>query len=355
MEKPSIYGLTKADLSAWFVANGEKKFRATQVWEWLYEKRVSTFAEMTNLSKKTIALLEENFVVNPLNQMVVQEASDGTVKYLFELPDKNMIETVLMRQEYGMSVCVTTQVGCNIGCTFCASGLLKKQRDLTAGEIVAQIMMVQHYFDERGDDERVSHVVVMGIGEPFDNYDNVMQFIHIINDAKGLAIGARHITVSTSGLANKIKEFADNGLQVNLAISLHAPNNDVRTSMMRINRSWPIEKLMEAVDFYLAKTNRRITFEYIMLQNVNDRPEHAQQLANLLKDKKKLAYVNLIPYNPVSEHDQYARSKKEDVLKFYDILKRNGINCVIRKEHGTDIDAACGQLRSKQMKKQVTA
>lgn len=351
MEKASIYGLTKEELIAWFIEHDERKFRATQVWEWLYIKRVMAFSEMTNLSKDVIELLEENFIINPLRQVIIQEAKDGTVKYLFELPDKNMIETVLMRQEYGMSVCVTTQVGCNIGCTFCASGLLKKQRDLTAGEIVAQIMLVQHYFDERGQGERVSHIVVMGIGEPFDNYDNLMNFLHTINDPKGLAIGARHITVSTSGLVPKIKEFANNGLQVNLAISLHAPNNDVRTSIMRINRSFPIEKLMGAVDEYLEKTNRRITFEYIMLSNVNDRPEHAQQLADLLKDKKKLTFVNLIPYNPVSEHDQYSRSEKVDVLKFYDILKKNGVNCVIRKEYGTDIDAACGQLRSKQIKK----
>lgn len=352
MEKTSIYGFTKDELIEWFIENGEKKFRATQVWEWLYSKRVMAFTDMTNLSKSLIEKLAANFIINPLKQVIVQEANDGTVKYLFELPDKHMIETVLMRQEYGLSVCVTTQVGCNIGCTFCASGILKKQRDLTAGEIVAQIMMVQHYFDQRGEEERVSHIVVMGIGEPFDNYQNLMDFLHIINDPKGLAIGARHITVSTSGLVPKIKEFADNGLQVNLAISLHAPNNEVRTSIMRINRSFPIETLMAAVDEYLEKTNRRITFEYIMLQGVNDRVEHAQELAALLKDKKKLTYVNLIPYNPVSEHDQYARSKKADVLKFYDTLKRNGINCVIRKEHGTDIDAACGQLRSKQMKKQ---
>ncbi|MBO0474629.1 23S rRNA methyltransferase [Enterococcus sp. DIV0840] len=352
MEKASIYGLTKEELIAWFIEHDERKFRATQVWEWLYIKRVMAFSDMTNLSKDVIELLEENFIINPLRQVIIQEAKDGTVKYLFELPDKNMIETVLMRQEYGMSVCVTTQVGCNIGCTFCASGLLKKQRDLTAGEIVAQIMLVQHYFDERGEGERVSHIVVMGIGEPFDNYDNLMNFLHTINDPKGLAIGARHITVSTSGLVPKIKEFANNGLQVNLAISLHAPNNDVRTSIMRINRSFPIEKLMEAVDEYLEKTNRRITFEYIMLSHVNDLPEHAQQLADLLKDKKKLTFVNLIPYNPVSEHDQYSRSEKADVLKFYDILKKNGVNCVIRKEYGTDIDAACGQLRSKQIKKE---
>lgn len=352
MEKASIYGLTKEELIAWFIEHDERKFRATQVWEWLYIKRVMAFSDMTNLSKEVIELLEENFIINPLRQVIIQEAKDGTVKYLFELPDKNMIETVLMRQEYGMSVCVTTQVGCNIGCTFCASGLLKKQRDLTAGEIVAQIMLVQHYFDERGQGERVSHIVVMGIGEPFDNYENLMNFLHTINDPKGLAIGARHITVSTSGLVPKIKEFANSGLQVNLAISLHAPNNDVRTSIMRINRNFPIEKLMEAVDEYLEKTNRRITFEYIMLSHVNDLPEHAQQLADLLKDKKKLTFVNLIPYNPVSEHDQYSRSEKADVLKFYDILKKNGVNCVIRKEYGTDIDAACGQLRSKQIKKE---
>lgn len=351
MEKQSIYGLTISDLQTWFEEQGDKKFRAAQVWDWLYIKRVKTFSEMSNLSKQTSDLLTETFDMSPLNQVVVQESQDGTIKYLFELSDKNMIETVLMRHEYGLSVCVTTQVGCNIGCTFCASGLLTKQRDLTAGEIVAQIMQVQFYLDERGQDERVSHIVVMGIGEPFDNYDNVMKFLHIVNDAKGLAIGARHITVSTSGLIHKIREFAENGLQVNLAISLHAPNNEVRTSIMRINRSNPVEKLMAAVDDYIEKTNRRITFEYIMLSNVNDRPEHARQLAELLKDKKKLTYVNLIPYNPVSEHDQYSRSTKEDVLAFYDILKKNGVNCVIRKEQGTDIDAACGQLRSKQIKK----
>jgi len=351
MDKPSIYGLTRDQLADWFIEQGEKKYRATQVWEWLYLKRVTRFEEMTNLSKATVALLEANFIMNPLKQIIVQAAQDGTVKYLFELPDKNMIETVLMRQKYGFSVCVTTQVGCNIGCTFCASGLLKKQRDLTAGEIVAQIMLVQHYFDERGLDERVSHVVVMGIGEPFDNYDNVMNFVYTINDDKGLSIGARHITISTSGLVPKIKEFANNSRQVNLAISLHAPNNEIRTAIMRINRSFPIEKLMEAVDEYIAKTNRRVTFEYIMLNGINDQPEHAQELADLLKDKKKLTYVNLIPYNPVSEHDQYSRSPKETVLKFYDVLKKNGINCVIRQEHGTDIDAACGQLRSKQMNK----
>ena len=353
--KPSIYGLTRDQLIEWAIENGAKKFRATQIWDWLYKKRVTSFDDMTNISKDFIEKLKDQFVINPLTQRLVQESKDGTVKYLFELPDNMLVETVLMRQKYGLSVCVTTQVGCNIGCTFCASGLIKKQRDLTAGEITAQIMLVQKYFDERGLDERVSHIVVMGIGEPFDNYNNLINFIRTVNDDHGLAIGARHITVSTSGLAHKINEFAGTGLQINLAISLHAPNNEVRTSIMRINRQFPIETLFEAINYYLDKTNRRVTFEYIMLSGVNDRPEHARELATLLKDMKKLAYVNLIPYNPVSEHDQYSRSSKEDVLKFYDILKKNGINCVIRQEHGTDIDAACGQLRSKTMKKDKTS
>ncbi|WP_368910785.1 23S rRNA (adenine(2503)-C(2))-methyltransferase RlmN [Streptococcus sp. oral taxon 061] len=349
--KPSIYSLTRQGMQEWVLEQGEKKFRADQIWEWLYRKRVQTFEEMTNLSKDLIAKLNEQFVVNPLKQRIVQESADGTVKYLFELPDGMLIETVLMRQHYGLSVCVTTQVGCNIGCTFCASGLIKKQRDLNNGEIVAQIMLVQKYFDERGQDERVSHIVVMGIGEPFDNYNNVLNFIRTINDDKGMAIGARHITVSTSGLAHKIREFANEGVQVNLAVSLHAPNNELRSSIMKINRAFPIEKLFAAIEYYIETTNRRVTFEYIMLNEVNDGVEQALELAELLKNIKKLSYVNLIPYNPVSEHDQYSRSPKERVMVFYDTLKKKGVNCVVRQEHGTDIDAACGQLRSNTMKR----
>lgn len=349
--KPSIYSLTRQTMQEWVLEQGEKKFRADQIWEWLYRKRVQSFEEMTNLSKDLIAKLNEQFVVNPLKQRIVQESADGTVKYLFELPDGMLIETVLMRQHYGLSVCVTTQVGCNIGCTFCASGLIKKQRDLNNGEIVAQIMLVQKYFDERGQDERVSHIVVMGIGEPFDNYNNVLNFVRTINDDKGMAIGARHITVSTSGLAHKIRDFANEGVQVNLAVSLHAPNNELRSSIMKINRAFPIEKLFAAIEYYIETTNRRVTFEYIMLNEVNDGVEQALELAELLKNIKKLSYVNLIPYNPVSEHDQYSRSSKERVMAFYDTLKKKGINCVVRQEHGTDIDAACGQLRSNTMKR----
>ncbi|BDD39249.1 23S rRNA (adenine(2503)-C(2))-methyltransferase RlmN [Streptococcus ruminantium] len=349
--KPSIYAFSQANLVDWMLENGEKKFRATQVWEWLYRLRVQSFAEMTNLPKSLIEKLEEHFVVNPLKQRIAQESKDGTMKYLFELPDGMLIETVLMRQHYGLSVCVTTQVGCNIGCTFCASGLIPKQRDLNSGEIVAQIMLVQKYLDERGQHERVSHIVVMGIGEPLDNYDNVMTFLRVVNDDKGLAIGARHITVSTSGLAPKIREFAREGVQVNLAVSLHAPNNHLRSSIMRINRKFPIEVLFEAIEDYIKVTNRRVTFEYIMLNEVNDGVEQAQELADLTKNIRKLSYINLIPYNPVSEHDQYSRSTPERVNAFYDRLKRNGVNCVVRQEHGTDIDAACGQLRSNTLKK----
>ncbi|VRP45044.1 radical SAM enzyme, Cfr family [Streptococcus pneumoniae] len=288
--KPSIHSLVHQTMQEWVLEQGEKKFRADQIWEWLYRKRVQSFEEMTNLSKDLIAKLNDQFVVNPLKQRIVQESADGTVKYLFELPDGMLIETVLMRQHYGLSVCVTTQVGCNIGCTFCASGLIKKQRDLNNGEIVAQIMLVQKY-------------------------------------------------------------FADEGVQVNLAVSFHAPNNELRSSIMKINRAFPIEKLFAAIEYYIETTNRRVTFEYIMLNEVNDGVEQALELAELLKNIKKLSYVNLIPYNPVSEHDQYSRSPKERVLAFYDTLKKKGVNCVVRQEHGTDIDAACGQLRSNTMKR----
>ncbi|UOQ86345.1 23S rRNA (adenine(2503)-C(2))-methyltransferase RlmN [Gracilibacillus salinarum] len=349
--KSSIYSLTFDRLQEWLVEHGQKKFRAKQVWDWLYKKRVDTFEEMYNLNRDCQLVLEENFSMGTLEQEIKQESKDGTIKFLFKLTDGNLIETVLMKFNYGYSVCVTTQVGCNIGCSFCASGLLTKNRDLSSGEIVEQIMNVQKHLDTKGKEERVSHIVVMGIGEPFDNYDNTMDFLHIVNDKQGLSIGARHITVSTSGLAKRIYDFADENLQVNLALSLHAPNNELRTRIMKINKAFPLEKLMPAIDYYLEKTNRRITFEYILLKDVNDHKEEAQQLVKLLKNKRHLSYVNLIPYNPVDEHNQYDRSEKKAILDFYQVLLENGINCGVRVEHGTDIDAACGQLRSKQIKK----
>ncbi|WP_217556871.1 23S rRNA (adenine(2503)-C(2))-methyltransferase RlmN [Paenibacillus sp. GbtcB18] len=350
MNKPSIYGLTFDQLTAWLQPYGHKKFRASQIWDWLYRKRVASFADMTDVNKDCLGLLEEHFVLQTLEEHVKQESSDGTVKFLFRLSDGNLIETVLMRHKFGLSVCVTTQVGCNIGCSFCASGLLKKSRDLSGGEIVEQIMKVQFYLDKAGKEERVSHVVVMGIGEPFDNFENLSDFLRVIKDHKGLAIGARHITVSTSGLADKIVEFADSDLHVNLAVSLHAPNNELRTRIMKINKAIPIEKLMEAIDYYLGKTNRRLTLEYILLKDVNDAREHAEELAELIGDRRSLVNVNLIPYNPVDEHSQYQRSEKESVRAFYDILKKRNVSCSVRLEHGADIDAACGQLRSKQIK-----
>src|SRR5699024_4226029 len=281
-----------------------------------------------------------------------QESEDGTIKYLFRLSDGNLIETVLMRFNYGLSVCVTTQVGCNIGCSFCASGLLRKNRDLKSGEIVEQIMNVQKDMDMKGNDERVSHIVVMGIGEPFDNFNNLMDFINVVNHDAGLNIGARHITVSTSGLAHKIYEWADTGTQVNLAISLHARNNELLTSIMKINRAFPIQKLIKDVDYYLEHVNRRVTYEYIMLKDVNDHKEDAEELVELLSDKRHLSYVILIPYNTVSEHDQYQRSDSSTIQAFYQTLRENGIQCGVRWENGADIDAACGQLRSKQVKKE---
>ncbi|GLO67787.1 23S rRNA (adenine(2503)-C(2))-methyltransferase RlmN [Oceanobacillus kimchii] len=351
MSKSSIYGLTYEKLKDWLMEHGEKRFRAEQVWNWLYKKRINNFDEMNNVNQSAIQLLKDNFVLHTMGEEIRQESQDGTIKFLFKLEDGNLIETVLMRFHYGLSVCVTTQVGCNIGCTFCASGLLRKSRDLSSGEVVEQIMNVQKHLDERGEKERVSHIVVMGIGEPFDNYKNLMDFLYTVNDDRGLNIGARHITVSTSGLAHKIYEFADDPIQVNLAISLHAPNDELRTKIMKINRAFPIDKLMKSVEYYLQKKNRRITYEYIMLDDVNDHKKEAIELANLIKNHRHLAYVNLIPYNTVDEHIDYRRSKSENIQAFYETLTEQGINCGVRWENGADIDAACGQLRSKQIKK----
>lgn len=353
MSKPSVYGLTLEQLAAWLEERGHKKSRASQVWDWLYRKRVTAFEEMTDVNAGCLALLADHFAIRTLTEHTQQVSADGTMKLLLRLADGNLIETVLMRHKFGLSVCVTTQVGCNIGCSFCASGLLAKSRDLTAGEIVEQLMQVQLRLDAAGEGERVSHIVVMGIGEPFDNFDHMANFTRIVKDHKGLAIGARHITVSTSGLADKIVLFTDTpDLNTNLAISLHAPNDELRTRIMKINRAIPIAKLMEAVDYYLAKTNRRLTLEYILLKDVNDRVEHAAELADLIGEKRRpLVNVNLIPYNPVDEHSQYERSDPDCIRAFYDALKKREVSVSVRLEHGADIDAACGQLRSKQLQR----
>ncbi|MFO6495378.1 23S rRNA (adenine(2503)-C(2))-methyltransferase RlmN [Bacillus sp. z60-11] len=347
-EKPSIYSFEIEDIKSWLKENGEKPFRATQIFEWLYEKRVASFDEMTNLSKELRAKLKDQFVLTTLKTAVKQTSQDGTMKFLFELHDGYTIETVLMRHEYGNSVCVTTQVGCRIGCTFCASTLGGLKRNLEAGEIVAQVVKVQQALDET--DERVSSIVIMGIGEPFDNFQEMLAFLKIVNHDQGLNIGARHITVSTSGIIPKIYEFADEKLQINFAIFLHAPNTEIRSRLMPINRAYKLPELMKAVEYYIKKTGRRVTFEYGLFGGVNDQVEHAEELAALLKGIK--CHVNLIPVNYVPERD-YVRTPKEQIFAFEKTLKSHGVNVTIRREQGHDIDAACGQLRAKERKEET--
>ncbi|PSA96151.1 23S rRNA (adenine(2503)-C(2))-methyltransferase RlmN [Bacillus atrophaeus] len=342
-ENPSIYSFELDELQTWLTENGEKPFRAAQIFEWLYEKRVSSFEDMTNLSKSLREKLSSHFVLTTLKIAVKQTSQDGTMKFLFELHDGYTIETVLMRHEYGNSVCVTTQVGCRIGCTFCASTLGGLKRNLEAGEIVAQVVKVQKALDET--DERVSSVVIMGIGEPFDNFNEMLAFLKIINHDKGLNIGARHITVSTSGIIPKIYDFADQQMQINFAISLHAPNTEIRSRLMPINKAYKLPDLMEAVKYYIEKTGRRISFEYGLFGGVNDQVEHAEELAELLKGVK--CHVNLIPVNYVPERD-YVRTPKDQIFAFEKTLKSHGVNVTIRREQGHDIDAACGQLRAKE-------
>lgn len=341
--KESIYSLRLDELKSWLEENGEKSFRANQIYEWLYEKRVKTFDEMSNLSKSLREKLKEYFALTTLSTIIKQESQDGTIKFLFQLQDGYSIETVLMRHEYGNSVCVTTQVGCRIGCTFCASTLGGLKRHLLAGEIVEQVVKVQQALDEV--DERVSHIVIMGIGEPFDNYDAMMNFLKVVNHEKGLNIGARHITVSTSGIIPKIYKFADEQLQINFALSLHAPTQELRQKLMPIARAYKLEDLMEAIRYYTNKTGRRVSFEYGLFGGENDSEEHAEQLSQLIKGIK--CHVNLIPVNYVPERN-YVRTPKNKIFAFEKVLKKNKINVTIRREQGSDIDAACGQLRAKE-------
>lgn len=333
----NIYGQTVEDLAKYFENMGEKKFKAIQVYDWLYKKRVISFDDMSNVKKSVIEKLKDDFTLS-LPEIIKREDGKDVHKYLFRLTDGNLVEAVLMVHDYGNSLCVSSQVGCNMGCAFCESGRLKKKRDLDTDEMVGQILAVQDDLNLR-----ISHVVLMGIGEPFDNYDNVMKFVKIINCPKGIDIGARHITISTCGIVPKIKEFADEGLQVNLAISLHAPNDVLRTRLMKINKVYKLHEVIEAVKYYINKTNRRVTFEYIMLKDVNDNEKCALELASLIKGLN--AYVNLIPYNETS-HIEFKKTNNEKVMKFYDILKKNKINVTVRREFGSEVSAACGQLRA---------
>ncbi|MBD3858149.1 23S rRNA (adenine(2503)-C(2))-methyltransferase RlmN [Bacillus sp. 28A-2] len=347
-DMPSIYSYELDEMKEWLKEQGEKPFRATQIFEWLYEKRVTSFDEMSNLSKELREKLKDQFAITTLKTVIKQTSQDGTIKFLFELHDGYTIETVLMRHEYGNSVCVTTQVGCRIGCTFCASTLGGLKRNLEAGEIVAQVLKVQQALDET--DERVSSVVIMGIGEPFDNFEEMLAFLKIINHDKGLNIGARHITVSTSGIIPKIYQFADEQMQINFAVSLHAPNTEIRSRLMPINKAYKLPKLMEAIEYYIQKTGRRVSFEYGLFGGVNDQVHHAEELAELLKGIK--CHVNLIPVNYVPERD-YVRTPREQIFLFEKTLKEKGVNVTIRREQGHDIDAACGQLRAKERQEET--
>lgn len=337
----NIYGIKRLDLEEYFLNIGEKKFKALQVFEWLYTHKVKSFSEMTNIKKELQEKLEQDFSFDTITIQKKQE-DKLTKKYLFKLFDGNFVEAVLMQHDYGLSICVSSQVGCNMGCAFCESGRLKKVRDLGTYEMVQQIMLV-----EKDIEKRISSVVIMGIGEPLDNYDNVMNFIKIINDPKGIAIGARHITLSTCGLVPRIKDLMEENLQINLALSLHAPNTQLRDKIMPINKAYKLPILMDTIKEYIEKTNRRVTIEYVMLSGVNDNETQAIELAALLKGLN--VYVNLIPYNETN-HIEFKRTSKEQVMRFYDVLKKKGINVTVRKEFGSNIDAACGQLRSKEVK-----
>lgn len=336
----NLYQMTIEDLEKYFESIGEKKFKAIQVYEWLYQKKNSNIDEFTNLKKELREKLKQDFSVKR-PEIIKREIDKDVQKFLFLLEDGEKIEAVLMEHNYGLSVCVSSQVGCNMGCAFCESGRLKKVRNLEAHEMVLQVLTIEELLERE-----IHSVVIMGIGEPLDNYDNVITFIKIINHPKGLAIGARHITLSTCGLIPKIKELSHLGIQINLAISLHAPNDELRSKLMPINKAYPLKELMNTLKEYIALTHRRVTMEYILLQGVNDGETHAHELASLLRGMN--AYVNLIPYNETN-HIEFKKSSKENIDRFFNILKQEKINVTIRREFGSKISAACGQLRSKEV------
>ena len=334
----TIYDKNLEELEEYFLSIGEKKFKAKQLYKWLYQKQIDNYSLVTDIKKDILNKLDEDLPIEMVSMVSVERDVDVN-KYLFRLSDGEHIEAVLMKHDYGNSICVSSEVGCNMGCKFCESGRRRKVRNLTTGEMATQLLLV-----EKDLGSKITHVVVMGIGEPFDNYDAVMNFIKIINSSFGLQIGSRHITVSTCGIVPKIYEFMNFPYQVNLAISLHASNNEIRNKIMPINKVYPIEEVIVAVKDYISKTNRRVTFEYIMLKDLNDSSTCALELAKLLKGIN--CYVNIIPYNE-TENISFKRSEVFQIMKFYDILKKNNISVTIRREFGSKISAACGQLRSK--------
>ena len=322
---------------------GEKKFRAEQIFKWIYQEKVKTFDEMTNISIELREKLKENYTMCNFKILKKQQSKDGTIKYLFDVLDENAIETVLMSYHHGYSICVSSQIGCKMGCKFCASTGINFIRNLSSGEIVEQILAV-----EQDTGIRISNVVFMGIGEPLDNYENVINAIHILNNQKGLNIGARHISISTSGLVPKIYKLAEENISCTLSISLHATTNEKRSKMMPINDVYKIEELIKACKDYTEKTKRRISFEYALAKDNNDNLTDAKELVKLLKGM--LCHVNLIPINKI-ENGSYTKSSNENIMKFRDYLNDHGIVATIRRELGSDIEAACGQLRRKNLRK----
>lgn len=331
----SIFDLTLSELETFLTTNGFKKFNATQVYEGIYKKRVTSFDNISNISNSLKEFLKENFDLEYLN-IVDKLTSEDTNKYLLEIKD-SFVECVLMKHDYGNSLCISTEVGCNMACTFCESGKLKKVRGLSVSEIVLQLLTI-----EREENIRITNVVYMGIGEPFDNYDNVMKSVDILTSNKGIDLGSRKITISTCGLVPKIKEFSLEKEQVNLAISLHASNDELRNKLMPINKVYPISELIKGIDYYIEKTNRKVTIEYILLDGINDSIENALELVKLFKGK--LVYINLIPYNSTSS--EFRRSSSDNINKFFDVLVKNGLNVQKRREMGKNIKGACGQLRA---------
>ena len=338
MEKIDIKSLNYDELADYIVSIGEKKFRAAQLYSWMHEKLACSYDEMTNISDKLKKVLKENTLYTCLEPVRVQESQiDGTKKYLFRLYDGNLIESVFMRYHHGNSVCISSQVGCKMGCRFCASTLNGCVRNLEPSEMLDQIYRIQSLTGER-----VSNIVIMGSGEPMDNYDNVVKFLGLINSDKGLNISQRNITVSTCGLVPRIKQLAELKLQITLAISLHAPNDELRKTIMPIAYTYSIEQIMDACRYYLSQTARRISFEYSLVKGVNDSPECARQLIKLVHGMN--CHINLIPVNPIKERD-YEQSEKNSIHNFKEILEKAGVNVTIRREMGRDIDGACGQLR----------
>lgn len=321
---------------------GEKTFRAEQIFKWIYSENVDTIDEMTNISIELRNKLKDNFELKRFKIIEKQKAKDGTIKYLFDLLDGNAIETVLMEYKYGKTICVSSQVGCKMGCKFCASTGISYIRNLSSGEILEQILKV-----EKDENTKISNIVFMGIGEPLDNYDNVIKAVKIINDPKGLNIGARHISISTCGLVPKIYKLAEENLQCTLSVSLHSTNNEKRSELMPVNRTYNIQELIKACKYYINKTKRRISFEYALVKGENDSIENSKELAKLLKGM--ICHVNLIPVNEIKK-DGYKKSTNENIMKFRDDLNSRGIVATIRRELGSDIDAACGQLRRKNLK-----